>query len=113
MRPDAVFDKSKPISGGLPWCFPQFGPGAMQQHGFARNLDWEVASTSADLQPDERDPEVEFVLTESDYTLKMWPHKFKAVRWGERGGGGRAIERARMAHGRLVGLAGLAFHVGP
>ncbi|KAF6256742.1 galactose mutarotase-like domain-containing protein [Scenedesmus sp. NREL 46B-D3] len=79
VRPDAVFDKSKPISGGVPHCFPQFGPGAMQQHGFARNLDWEVASTSADLQPDERDPEVELVLSESDYTLSMWPHKFKAV----------------------------------
>lgn len=23
MRPDAVFDKSKPISGGIPHCFPQ------------------------------------------------------------------------------------------
>ena len=158
VRPDAVFDKSKPISGGVPHCFPQFGPGAMQQHGFARNLDWEVrargritagrsnddssaapavvaaphsllrqciccwpslccvcqaicekvvqclpndgqptsvcpvnhftttavcvqvASTSADYQPDERDPEVELVLTENDYTLKMWPYKFKAVR---------------------------------
>jgi len=79
VRPDAVFDKSKPISGGIPHCFPQFGPGVMQQHGFARNLDWEVGSTSADLQPDEKDPEVELVLTESDYTLKMWPHKFKAV----------------------------------
>ncbi|KAF8070973.1 putative glucose-6-phosphate 1-epimerase [Scenedesmus sp. PABB004] len=79
VRPDAVFDKSKPISGGVPHCFPQFGPGAMQQHGFARNLDWDVASTSADLQPDERDPEVELVLTENDYTLAMWPHKFKAV----------------------------------
>jgi hypothetical protein len=42
VRPDAVFDKSKPISGGIPHCFPQFGPGVMQQHGFARNLDWEV-----------------------------------------------------------------------
>ena len=40
VRPDAVFDKSKPISGGIPHCFPQFGPGAIQQHGFARNLDW-------------------------------------------------------------------------
>lgn len=40
---------------------------------------FQVASTSADFQPDERDPEVELVLSESDYTLKMWPHKFKAV----------------------------------
>ena len=23
MRPDAVFDKSKPIAGGIPICFPQ------------------------------------------------------------------------------------------
>eukprot|EP00208_Stichococcus_sp_RCC1054_P003283 CAMPEP_0206138546 /NCGR_PEP_ID=MMETSP1473-20131121/3398_1 /ASSEMBLY_ACC=CAM_ASM_001109 /TAXON_ID=1461547 /ORGANISM="Stichococcus sp, Strain RCC1054" /LENGTH=342 /DNA_ID=CAMNT_0053532011 /DNA_START=90 /DNA_END=1118 /DNA_ORIENTATION=- len=78
-RPDAKFDKSKPISGGIPHCFPQFGPGAIQQHGFARNLDWEIASTSADLQPDERDPQVEIMLTENDYTLAMWPHKFQAV----------------------------------
>lgn len=79
VRPDAVFDKSKPISGGVPHCFPQFGPGKMQQHGFARNLDWEVGSTSADPQPDDRDPEVSLVLTDNDYTRKMWPHSFKVV----------------------------------
>ncbi|KAK9805781.1 hypothetical protein WJX73_009431 [Symbiochloris irregularis] len=78
-RPDAVFDKSKPISGGIPHCFPQFGPGKIQQHGFARNCDWEIASTSADLQPDERDPEVELVLTDSDFTRSIWPHPFKAA----------------------------------
>ena len=44
----------------------------MQQHGFARNLEWEIGSTSADLQPDERDPEVELVLTDNDYTRGMW-----------------------------------------
>lgn len=79
VRPDAVFDKSKPISGGIPHCFPQFGPGEMQQHGFARNLDWEVGSTSADPQPDDKDPEVELVLSDNDYTRKMWPYKFKVV----------------------------------
>ena len=46
VRPDAKMDGSKPISGGVPFCFPQFGPGEMQQHGFARNLEWEVAETS-------------------------------------------------------------------
>ncbi|KAK9916481.1 hypothetical protein WJX75_003210 [Coccomyxa subellipsoidea] len=80
VRPDAKFDKSKPISGGIPHCFPQFGPGpAMQQHGFARNLDWSISATSADLQPDERDPSVELTLTDNDYTRKMWPYAFKAV----------------------------------
>jgi glucose-6-phosphate 1-epimerase len=79
VRPDAVFDKSKPISGGVPHCFPQFGPGKMQQHGFARNLDWEIAATSADPQPDDREPEVQLVLTDNDYTRAMWPHAFKVV----------------------------------
>lgn len=31
VRPDAVFNGQKPISGGIPHCFPQFGPGKMQQ----------------------------------------------------------------------------------
>ncbi len=44
----------------------------MQQHGFARNLDWTISATSADLQPDERDPTVELTLTDNDYTRKMW-----------------------------------------
>ena len=48
VRPDAKLDGSKPISGGIPHCFPQFGPGAIQQHGFARNVDWEVAEQSDD-----------------------------------------------------------------
>ncbi|CAD7702986.1 unnamed protein product [Ostreobium quekettii] len=79
VRPDAKFDKSKPISGGIPICFPQFGPGKIQQHGFARNLDFTIASTSADYQPDERDPEVELVLSPSTYTEEMYPHPFKVV----------------------------------
>lgn len=78
-RPDAKFDRSKPISGGMPHCFPQFGPGKIQQHGFARNCDWSIASTSADPQPDDREPEVELVLTDNDYTKGIWPHEFKTV----------------------------------
>jgi D-hexose-6-phosphate mutarotase len=31
VRPDAVFTGQKPISGGIPHCFPQFGPGSIQQ----------------------------------------------------------------------------------
>lgn len=57
----------------------QFGPGEMQQHGFARNVEWAVGSTSADLQPDERDPSVELVLTPSEYSDAMFPYKFKVV----------------------------------
>lgn len=78
-RPDAKFDGSKPISGGIPHCFPQFGPGEMQQHGFARNLDWDIGSTSADVNPDDPDPSVEMVLEPSDYTKDMYESDFKAI----------------------------------
>ena len=44
----------------------------MQQHGFARNLDWEISTSSADLQPDDKDPSVELILTDNDYTRSMW-----------------------------------------
>mmetsp|Transcript_41365 Transcript_41365/g.72652 ORF Transcript_41365/g.72652 Transcript_41365/m.72652 type:complete len:228 (+) Transcript_41365:134-817(+) len=70
VRPDAKMDGSKPISGGIPHCFPQFGPGAMQQHGFARNLEWEVMEQADDA--------VVLRLCESEYTLAMWPYKFEA-----------------------------------
>ena len=69
-RPDAKLDGSKPISGGIPHCFPQFGPGAIQQHGFARNLDWDIE--------EQTDDKIVFSLSENDYTMEMWPHQFNA-----------------------------------
>lgn len=71
VRPDAKLDGSKPISGGIPFCFPQFGPGAIQQHGFARNLDWDVVEQTGD--------KVVFGLSENEYTLAMWPNKFSCT----------------------------------
>ena len=79
VRPDAKFDKSKAISGGIPVCFPQFGPGALRQHGFARDSDWGVASTSADDNPDDPDPSIELMLEDNESTIAEWPHKFKVV----------------------------------
>lgn len=68
VRPDAKMDGSKPISGGLSHCWPQFGPGAIQQHGFARNLPWTVKSQTA--------TSVELELAPSDYTKEMWDKDF-------------------------------------
>ena len=73
-RLDSRLDGVKPISGGIPFCFPQFGPGALQQHGFARNLDWEISATTGGAAPS-----VELRLTENDYTLGMWPHAFECT----------------------------------
>jgi len=72
VRPDAVLDGSKPISGGLPHCFPQFGPGVIQQHGFARNMMWRLLE-----EPSENG--VCFLeLADNEETLKMWPFTFRA-----------------------------------
>jgi glucose-6-phosphate 1-epimerase len=69
VRPDAKMDGSKPISGGLSHCWPQFGPGAIQQHGFARNVNWTVKKMTDDM--------VELELLPSDYTKAMWDKDFQ------------------------------------
>ena len=68
VRPDAKMDGSKPISGGLSHCWPQFGPGDIQQHGFARNVNWSVKSMT--------DTSVELEMAPSDYTKEMWDKEF-------------------------------------
>jgi len=68
VRPDAKLDGSKPISGGASHCFPQFGPGPMQQHGFARNVEWEIVKGT--------DFSVEMELKPNDYTKEMWDFPF-------------------------------------
>ncbi|KAL1316445.1 putative glucose-6-phosphate 1-epimerase isoform X2 [Arachis hypogaea] len=75
VRPDAVFNKKKPISGGIPHCFPQFGPGSIQQHGFARNMDWTVA----DSENVEGDPAVTLELKDDSYSRAMWDFGFHAL----------------------------------
>lgn len=74
VRPDAVFTGKKPISGGIPHCFPQFGPGAIQQHGFARNLPWELVSAEAGAEPS-----IVLRLTPNEYTTAMWDYHFEAL----------------------------------
>jgi len=68
VRPDAKMDGSKPISGGLSHCWPQFGPGEIQQHGFARNVNWEVKEMS--------ETSVTLEMAPSDYTKEMWDKEF-------------------------------------
>uniref|UniRef100_A0A7S0VZ96 glucose-6-phosphate 1-epimerase n=1 Tax=Hemiselmis tepida TaxID=464990 RepID=A0A7S0VZ96_9CRYP len=85
VRPDAVLDGSKPISGGVPFCFPQFGPGEIQQHGFARNVNWtcadwreEAAGGSRGFSFTRDTARAVYELYDTKYTYNMWPHKFLA-----------------------------------
>lgn len=75
VRPDAVFNGQKPISGGIPHCFPQFGPGKIQQHGFARNMNWSLL----DSESVEGKPVVTFELKDTPYSRSMWDFSFQAL----------------------------------
>ena len=71
-----------PISGGIPLCFPWFGPATnaqatavpMPAHGFARRLDWRL------LHHHNRDSgsELVFELTDSPTMRALWPQGFVA-----------------------------------
>ena len=42
-------------------------------------MDWQLVSSSADPQPDDRDPRVELTLEDSEETREIYPHAFKVV----------------------------------
>jgi len=79
MSPDSLFEEGKAIRGGIPVCFPWFGPHvsnpSFPQHGFARLLMWEVAETKS-LEKGES--YVALKLNSSEATKKFWPHDFIA-----------------------------------
>ncbi|KAJ9455078.1 putative glucose-6-phosphate 1-epimerase [Diplonema papillatum] len=73
MSDDARFAKDAPIRGGIPICWPQFGPGDLPQHGFLRNSSaWLVAGTNADGDS----AAVTFKHVDNAETLAAWPHAF-------------------------------------
>lgn len=67
----ALLDGSKPIRGGIPLVFPQFGTGPIMagQHGFARTRRWNCINQSGS--------KATFALNNSEETLQAWPHEFE------------------------------------
>ncbi|KAJ2725183.1 hypothetical protein GGI07_001445 [Coemansia sp. Benny D115] len=69
----AKLDGSKPVRGGIPLVFPQFGPGALPQHGFARTSWWTLAETHEHGEA----AVASFVLRDTEETrASKWPYKF-------------------------------------
>jgi len=72
----AKFAEGKSIRGGVPICWPWFGPNAtdakLPGHGYARTVMWQVLETK-DL-PDGA-TFISFGLTETDATRAQWPHQ--------------------------------------
>ena len=73
------FQAGKAIRGGVPICFPWFGPlegrDTAPAHGFARTSLWELKSTNAN--PDGSSTLV-LELTGSEKSNDFWPHAFRA-----------------------------------
>jgi len=70
LSPKAEFLSGRPIRGGVPIIFPQFGGlGKLPAHGFARTMTWELAETAPD--------HAILRLHENESSLSIWPHKFE------------------------------------
>ena len=76
----SVFDGRKPIRGGIPFIFPQFGQwnygmNGPPYHGFARISKWALEKGPERMPSG--DIEAIFSLSDSDFTYSMWQHHFK------------------------------------
>jgi len=74
MSSKAVFQQGKAIRGGVPICWPQFGPGELVQHGFARTSQWAIQESHV-INGGET-VSVTLLLEDSEETRKLWPHSF-------------------------------------
>mmetsp|Transcript_6533 Transcript_6533/g.21125 ORF Transcript_6533/g.21125 Transcript_6533/m.21125 type:complete len:401 (+) Transcript_6533:74-1276(+) len=75
----AKTDMSKPLRGGVPVVFPQFGAGPLSQHGFARTSMWTLCD--GELAPRMEDGMVHLAMSlkSNKETMKQWPFKFELV----------------------------------
>lgn len=75
LSPAAKFATGKSIRGGVPICWPWFGPHATDSklpgHGYARTVPWEVVASTA--MRDGR-TQIRLRLQENDATRAQWPH---------------------------------------
>lgn len=77
MSADAILEPGKPIRGGIPVCWPWFGPhptdSTKPAHGFVRQMAWEVDVAR------ESDAGVDIVLKlqDSAESKAFWPHSFQ------------------------------------
>lgn len=76
----AIFKEGTPIRGGVPICWPWFGPDpqglGQSDHGLARTRMWNVVSTY--LLKD-HECSISFELTDTPETYALWPHRFRLI----------------------------------
>ncbi len=74
----AYYQNGKAIKGGIPICWPWFGPDpkglGRPSHGFVRNRLWSVVSTEA---TSETETKVTLGLADTAETQTIWPQSFE------------------------------------
>ncbi len=78
LSPTAVFRPGKAIRGGIPVCWPWFGPAVadgLPAHGLARTRPWTLEATEAMNDG----VSVRFSLRDDAATHELWPHAFAAT----------------------------------
>ncbi|MFZ4768240.1 MAG: D-hexose-6-phosphate mutarotase [Roseimicrobium sp.] len=77
LSPQAMLQKGKAIRGGVPICWPWFGPSeqaaALPAHGFVRNRFWELAEASENNEG----VQLRLVMGDDEDTRRLWPHAFR------------------------------------
>lgn len=104
------FKQGKALRGGVPVCWPWFGPAEnpdLPAHGFARNLPWTLSAHNEDASG----VSLTFELQSNDETRKLWPHDFTLY---ARYRLGKTCEMELEAHGEFETTAALHtyFNVG-
>jgi glucose-6-phosphate 1-epimerase len=73
----AYFQADKPIKGGIPVCWPWFGPDPEQRgrpdHGFVRERGWQLLSTESCADGGTR---VLLGIRDDERSRMLWPHAF-------------------------------------
>ena len=73
----AYFKEGKAIRGGIPICFPWFGPhksdATLPQHGFARTAMWSLILVE---EIDEGKTHIQLQLLANEETKKLWNYNF-------------------------------------
>lgn len=77
LSPDSEFSPNRAIRGGIPLCWPWFGPhpsnAELPKHGFARLLDWQVIGSGRLASGKTR---IRMVLPQINATKNWWTSPF-------------------------------------
>ncbi len=78
LSPQAVLEPGSPIRGGIPVCWPWFGPHPDDEtkpmHGMARHRPWTLQA----VHESDEGVKLVFILCSDAATRELWPHDFEA-----------------------------------